>query len=174
MRWASGLSMEPDLAAATFEASAALRDCDSSEAALAPQLLFAFVSHHHDQRYAELPELLAAEFPGAVILGCSAQSVLAGAFEIEEQAGLALLGAELPDVELFPFEIGVDARGWPDVDELAGIVLLADPFTTDGETLVESVDRRYPDCVKVGGVASGDKCLAPMLSFPEAKCIGRA
>ena len=129
---------------------------------------FAFVSQHHEAQHDTLPDLLERLLPGAYVFGCSAQSILAGATEVEEQPGLALLAGKLPGVALHPFsfEAGdipaaeAPAENWHEHLGLAkertrGIVLLGDPFTGEPETTIHGLDLAFPGCTKVGGIASG-------------------
>lgn len=178
MRWGSSISDAEDFDAAIEGASDELRtQLDDAS----PDLLLAFVSPHHQQRWHELPAALREQFPGAVVLGCSAAGVIGDGRELEDQAGLALAGARLPGVELTPFHIpgerlpdaavepgetaspelvAEERARWCEAIGLADgpdphLLLIPDPFTWPGAELLTSLDRAFPTGVKVGGLASG-------------------
>jgi small ligand-binding sensory domain FIST len=161
VRWAAGVSEQPDTEAAFAEAATTVRDALSGAA---PDLALLFVSSCHtpsDERLLELArELLAS----ALLVGCSGRSVIGAGREIELRPGLALLAAQLPGVELRPIRLGEESARDFEVEERAEsadpdepaphLVLLADPFTCDAEALLRTLDARFPASVKIGGLAS--------------------
>jgi small ligand-binding sensory domain FIST len=98
-----------------------------------------------------------------VLLGCPGDGVIGSHEEVEGRSGLTLWGAAWPGAELTPFRLEVDEEdgepaltGWPDpVTDDAGFLVLADPFTTPGDTLLAGFSERYPHAPVVGGMASG-------------------
>jgi len=103
-----------------------------------------------------------------VTIGCSAAAVVGSHLELEEQAGLAVLAAHLPGVQLrrvhvvddelpaldgspAPWRdlVGVDPQLAPD------FVVLGDPFSLDHAKLLQGLDYGYPRSTIVGGLASG-------------------
>jgi small ligand-binding sensory domain FIST len=150
MRWSSAISERVPLASAVEECAAALR---AGLDGAAPELVLAFVSPHHAGAYAQLPSQIAAAFPGALLIGCSANGVIGDGREVEERGALSLTAASLPGVTLAPFhDDGGDPPSLPGAPQF---LLLADPFTCDAESLAERLDTAYPDSRKVGGLASG-------------------
>jgi small ligand-binding sensory domain FIST len=164
MRWAAHLSENRAAAAALTEA------CDAVDAQLsgAPaDLVFAFVSPQHADRYPRLPELLRARFPDAVLLGCSGGGVIGGGREAEQTWGLSVTAASLPGVGLVPFCLAPgeepapdDPKAWRERLELdpahqPGFVLLTDPFSHRAEPTLAGLDAAFPGAPKVGGLASG-------------------
>jgi small ligand-binding sensory domain FIST len=108
----------------------------------------------------------AALAPGALV-GCTCEGVIGGDREIEGEAGGAtLLAARLPGVTLRPFHVGYEEwQGLLDEEERLqqrvgtgeehrAQVLLGDPFTTPVDTLLPALDRVFPGCPTVGGMAS--------------------
>ena len=93
MRWLSGSSDSSGLQAAFTAAAASIV---TRLEGVGPDLVLAFVSSEHHARYGLLAELVAEAFPGALLLGCSAESVIGGGREIEERPGLSLTAALLP------------------------------------------------------------------------------
>jgi small ligand-binding sensory domain FIST len=165
MKWSSALSLRMDTSRAAGECVETLRrSLDGS----APDVLFAFPSGDHVGRDEQLAEVLHAAFPGALLVGCSAAGVIGGGHEAEGTTALSVTAAALPDVTLTP--IRVEPDGLPDLDESpaawrhrigAGeatedrsFVILADPFSTRIDELLQGLDYAYPGAPKVGGLAS--------------------
>jgi small ligand-binding sensory domain FIST len=165
MKWASALSLRLKLEEAVSEASAEIeRTLPSGEA----DLLVAFPSRGHLANCPRLPRLLQKEFPRALVLGCAGEGVIGGGHEAEGVTALSLLAARLPRVQIHPFRLGPEPL--PSLDEspeawrglvgqdsdAAGLafILLADPFTTDAETILAGLDYAYPLRPKIGGFAS--------------------
>lgn len=164
MRWTSTVSVKTDLAAAVAEATAALRQQLGS---CAPQLLLVFVAAEHGAGFDRLATLLKAEFPGALLFGCSGGGVIGGGREIERKPALVLSAAWLPGVRLTPVHLDNDQfpgpgdrAGWEELLQLPGdasgaLLLLADPFSCAVEALLRGLDRSFPELTKLGGLASG-------------------
>ncbi|MGQ0720131.1 MAG: FIST signal transduction protein [Candidatus Eiseniibacteriota bacterium] len=166
MKWASALSLRMDTDRAAGECIEALRrSLDGSP----PDVLFVFPSGDHAGRDGQLAAALHTAFPGALLVGCSAAGVIGGGHEAEDTTALSLTAAELPDVTLAP--IRVEPADLPDLDESpsawrdrigAGdataersFVILADPFSSRIDELLQGLDYAYPGSPKVGGLASG-------------------
>ena len=163
MRWASGLSENERAAAAVPEAAAAVT---SELHGARPDLVIAFASPHHRASYARLPELIARELPGALLVGCSAGGVIGAGHEVEEEPALSLTAAALPGVALFPTHLEQDdlpppdapASAWREAVEAGGspsFLVLADPMTVDAPALIAGLDAGWPRATKFGGLASG-------------------
>lgn len=172
MRWASSISDAEELTAAVEQAS------DELEAQLGEatcDLLLVFVTPQHRSRWHEIPSALRERFANAMVLGCSAAGVIGDGREIEQAPGLALAGARLPGVELTPFHLPaertpdpaepgddptIERASWNRALGLAEgpdphLLLFADPFTWSGPEALESLDRAYPQGIKIGGLCSG-------------------
>ncbi len=162
MRWAAGVSDVPEAEAAFEQAAEGVR---RGLGGAAPDLVLLFVSRHHGADEERILETAREAWPRALLLGCSAQSVIGAGREIEHRPGLSLTAARLPGVEVRPVRLGEDAASDPDPnawDEAAPgaarpahLVLLADPFTCDAEALLSLLDARLPGSVKIGALASG-------------------
>ena len=161
MRWASAISTAAEPARACFDAAAAIqRGLDGAGA----DLVLVFASHAHGDAWPELRDRLSEAFPGALLLGCSAQCVIGDGREVEEGPGLSLTAASLPGSALAPFHIdpgtlpegalGAELFGVP-ANSRPSFIVLADPFTTQTESLLQCLDASFPACVKIGGLASG-------------------
>jgi small ligand-binding sensory domain FIST len=165
MLWASAVAQEPALERAAAEAVARIQ---AGLDGAAPDLVAVFASQHHAASAAALAELLAGAFPRATLIGCSARSVLGAGRELEDGPGLALAAGVLPGARAHAFHLAPGAAPAPDASaadwhaalgvapaDAHGFVLIADPWSTDGEGLIRGLDAAYPAAVKVGGLASG-------------------
>ena len=168
MRWSSGVSTGTSLADAAARCVAEAVEGLGGEAA---DLVLVFASAHFRAEYGRVADLVRAGLPEpdrAVLIGCSAGGVIGAGREFENGPALAVAAASLPGVRLTRFH-AEDAR-LPDADagpdgwmDLIGVepaqdpqfVLLADPMTIRGESLLMGLDFAYPAAVKVGGLASG-------------------
>ena len=140
--------------------------CDQLSQALdnrRPDLLVAYFTPHHAGEVGVLRKKLLERLKPRVLMGCPAAGVIGGEVEVEEQAGLALWGASWPGSRLSAFRLELEEKdgepvlsGWP--EELpagTGFMVLADPYTTPGDTLLEGFAQRFPGAPVVGGMASG-------------------
>ena len=167
MKWTCALSTQTDLGDAFVEATAVLeQELESTRA----DLVVAFVSPHHEDKFRRLPEMLGARFTNAVQLGCTANGVVGGGREVEGSPALSVTAASLPGVDVLPFVVGPGdssdlleagtAFGRLSEDPEGGtphFVLLPDPFSCAVETLLGLLDRTFPSGIKIGGLASGGR-----------------
>lgn len=165
MKWASILDTNAALQTAIEQAS------DRLLAALGeqePNLLLVFVSEHHAASYDRVPELLAAEFEAAHVVGCSGAGIIASGGEIEDRPAIVLVGAVLPGVRIRGTHlesedvpaIYAEPTAWEQAVRLSAaqqpsFLLFTDPGSFDVETLLKGLDRVFPQTAKVGGIASG-------------------
>jgi small ligand-binding sensory domain FIST len=139
-----------------------------------PDLLIAFGSFHHRALFSDALEMLRDELRPAHTLGCTVESVLSGAQEVEQGPGLSVLALSLPGALVRPFHFEL-VDGPPSVwspgfirervslppDEGAlphrGILMLSDPFSTDTGRACAAIDEvAGPQGARIfGGVASG-------------------
>jgi small ligand-binding sensory domain FIST len=162
MRWASAVSEEPDPTAA---AEALLAATQATLGDAAPDLAFLFCSDAHAAAYEQVAWQLRDALPGALLVGCSARSVIGAGREVEGRAAVSLTLARLPGVTLCPMRVAGDGfprgvQSWCEHFELESepaphFVLLADPFSCDAESLVRQLDADFPDSTLIGGLASG-------------------
>ena len=97
MRWTSQISTSERLRDALEEVADAVCEELGNEQ---PQLVLIFVSGHHRADYADLPDMVRARFPDAVLLGCSGGGIIGAAREVEGSPALSLCAAVLPDVAI--------------------------------------------------------------------------
>jgi len=161
-RFASALSTEPDSALA--EEQVVGRLC-ADLAGARPDLLAAFVSHHHGGAIEALGPRLAEATGARIVLGCTGESIIGGDREIEQEPALSVWAAALPGCELRPWtatasmdpDREIHFAGMPDVRRPgeASILALADPFSFPMDRYLRRLNEDLPGVPVVGGMASG-------------------
>ncbi|MEL7504102.1 MAG: FIST N-terminal domain-containing protein [Cyanobacteria bacterium J06554_6] len=167
MKWASAISTRPSLELALQE----VVDRTLAELQASPDLAIIFISSTFASEYPRVLPLLKAPLKGTHILGGSGSGVvgMSGSgrpSEIEDEPALSLTLAHLPGVDLRSFHLSTDEL--PDLDsppsewtDIVGVtpqeqphfILIADPFSSGMNDLLQGLDFAYPDAVKVGGQA---------------------
>ncbi|MGB3786704.1 MAG: FIST N-terminal domain-containing protein [Phormidesmis sp.] len=166
MKWASAISTSVSLEMAVKEVTELAKE----QLGQSPDLAFVFVSVAFASEYERLMPLLQEYMPVAHIIGCSGSGVIGMdddfPSEIEEGPALSLMAAHLPNVNISSFHL--TAADLPDLDsppqtwvdligvnpaEQPGFVLMADPFSSGTNELLQGLDFAYPDATKVGGLA---------------------
>lgn len=169
MKWANALSTRPSLEAAVAEVVEQAQQILSAPADLG----LVFISSAFASEYSRLMPLLQEQLSLPVLIGCSGGGIIGmnpeqRARELEEQPALSLTLAYLPGVKVQAFHL--DADELPDLDsppdawiETIGVpagdrpqfILLADPFMSKINDLLQGLDFAYSSSAKVGGLASG-------------------
>ena len=176
MRWESSLSRQNDLDAALDECAASIGASLGDPAAA--DFAAVFASPRFTRQASALAAGAAARFPNAALIGCSAAGVIGSGREEEDQAALSVTAGVLPDVTVSTFHVRAEDLPSPDappdawsavvgapLDADPHFVVLAEPFSMDGEALLAGLDYAYPCAVKIGGLASGGNQLAPHALF---------
>lgn len=166
MKWASSISTLPSLDEAIQETTAAIQ---AQLGGLEPHMVVAFVSPIYGAS-STLSKRLRQIFPGARVFGNTAGGVAGGGREVEQDIGLSITAAHLPDVGIESCHVTSENMPEPDdpVEAWRAIVglepehqpaflLLPDPFSFDTPALLKGLDRAYPGAPKAGGVASGGR-----------------
>jgi len=131
-------------------------------------LAFLFFSPDHADSAELLVATIRERLRPAILLGCSAESVIGNAQEIEGRPALCLWVGHLPGATLTPFHLefvqvgdGVRVLGWPntlpEIEQAPSFLVLADPFTTPADTLLQDLETRYPGALAIGGMTSGGR-----------------
>ncbi|MBI3362626.1 MAG: FIST C-terminal domain-containing protein [Chloroflexi bacterium] len=132
-----------------------------------PDLVLAFLSGHSARTAREIAESLNAALDPRVLAACTAEGVIGHEEEIEREPAVAIVAARLPGVELAPFAIQADE--WRDVlggaeafrravaapEAVKMFILIADPFTSPMDEVLEAFNTHYPGVPVIGGMASG-------------------
>lgn len=170
LRFAHAVSTSADIAIAVDEIARQLRG------AAEPDLLMAFISAHHAEDVGQIGTALGRAIRPRLLLGTTAETVIAGGRELERTPAIAVLAAHLPGVDVRPFysdslehSAGHGEEGARAVRELIGAgpllrstILFADPFSTPLTRLLPLLnaarvqDRNgRPAGAVIGGMASG-------------------
>ncbi|MBX3415252.1 MAG: FIST C-terminal domain-containing protein [Pirellulales bacterium] len=163
LRCAAAVSTQADTASAIEEA------CERALAELQapPHLALVFVSPHHGPDFAPWAARLRARLGSAHVLGCTGETIVGGALELEERPALSVWLAHLPNVDVVPMHLtfertpeGGSIIGWPErLDgewpDDATLLLLAEPYSFPADVLLERLDEDRPGVQVIGGMASG-------------------
>ena len=87
---------------------AAIEAADEATAAFGdeiPNLVAVFVSIDYQDFADEVASTVAERFPGAAIIGCTAEGVIGGTRELESGPAVSVLAAFLPDTQVQPFGV---------------------------------------------------------------------
>lgn len=162
MQFATALSHKIDV-------DAAARDLvDEVRARLGPapiSLACLFFSEAYSEKVQQLSGALMKLMRPKLLLGCSGEGVIAGREELETGPAVALWVAVLPDVELEPFRLSFSSEldqfhmsAWPRTEMAQpSVLLLADPFTTPVQEMLDLFEERYPGVKAIGGLAGGGR-----------------
>ena len=129
-------------------------------------LAFVFFSPHHAESAESLVSIVQQQLHPRVLLGCSAESVIGGAQEVEGQPALCLWAANFPKTTVTPFHLrfaqaedGFRVTGWPEEMPAPAtnpsFVIIGEPFTTPIDALLQVLGERHPRGPAIGGMASG-------------------
>ena len=149
-----GADWRPALASAVTQA---LQPLDGE----APDLVVTFASAAYQEDFSELLEEVLQVTRATEHAGCSASAVIAGDRELESDAGVAVLALRLPRGALLsvrhvsPDQVNDSGLAGLSPAACNGALVLADPFTTDIDALVSTLEREYPGAPIVGGLATG-------------------
>jgi small ligand-binding sensory domain FIST len=170
MQWVSALSTRPSLESALREV---IEQADRLLEGPA-DLGLIFISSAFASEYSRLMPLLKELLPIPALIGCGAGGVIGTnrrgmTEEVEGSPAISLSLARLPGVTVRTFH--VEAEELPDLDsppdtwvDLLGVpaqeepqfIILADPFSSKINDLLQGLDYAYPGAPKVGGLAGGD------------------
>jgi small ligand-binding sensory domain FIST len=164
MRFASALTTEVGVQ----NVSRALIDQITSQMnGLKIDLILAFLSPHFRAVAQNLVDSLRADLEPGLLLGCTAEGVIGRQQEIERASAVTLIAAHLPGVQLTPFSL--QSMNWENflsdpsqvrrtvgaLDNTKLLMLLADPFTTPMDMVLDAFNNFYPGLPMIGGMASG-------------------
>lgn len=116
----------------------------------------------------ELLELVRLYAQVPLLVGCSSQTLVNGANELEDKQGLVLGLFHFPETRLqavhftqSDVEAAEDPSYWPQITRVSsttnqGWLVFIDPFNLNSESWLETWNAAYPNRPVVGGLASGD------------------
>jgi small ligand-binding sensory domain FIST len=166
MLFASAITTERDVG----EASCILADQIEAQMGGHPlDLALVFLSPHFRVVVADLAAKLRASLNPRLLIGCTAEGVIGREQEVEREPAITLVAAHMPSVELAPFTL--QSMDWgrtlseaavlhhtvaaPNATKL--FMILADPFTTPMDAVLEAFNAYYPALPIIGGMASGSQ-----------------
>lgn len=133
----------------------------------------------------EVLEIIRIDGRVACVAGCSANGLVSGGREIEEEAGLSLTlfaipgaifhGFHLPETELHDRPTPADLRAHlPSSirDTVNGFFAFADPFELRGEQWLQAWNQAFPGKPLIGGLAMGRPQEPASLVFLDGKVFG--
>lgn len=177
VRAGSGLGVGPDWRPALH---VALDDALAPLNGEAPDVLFLFVSAAYGEDFADVLAAASQRSGAREIAGCSASGIIAIEREVEDEAGITALALRLPPGALLsvitvPEDHPVSAKtlGMA-TDRCKGLIVLADPFTSDAMALVETLEHEYPGVPIVGGMATGEAGVRATSLFHGTKVTSGA
>ena len=127
-----------------------------------------FISPGYFAHAASILEICRLHARVPLLIGCSSQSLIAGAQELEDTDGIVLGLYHLPGAELTPcrftqeqVEESTSAAYWHgetslNGEQVNGWLVFADPVSLDSDTWLQQWNDAYPGKPIVGGLASGD------------------
>ena len=130
-------------------------------------IVMVFLSPHFRLDAPNLARSLRASLKPQALLGSTAEGVIGRDEEIEREPAITLVAARLPGVELAPFSL--QASNWEDLlndsdafrqivgapDATRLFMMVADPFTTPMDAVLDAFNNYYTDLPLIGGLASG-------------------
>ena len=159
MRIGAALSTDPDPAKAT---EAAVEEARSRLGGAEVSLALVVASRHHAPSAEVVAEAVRVKAGPERVIGCVAETVVAGDREVEGGPAVAVWLASLPKpVETFHMEFVRTSEGGVFGGyrfEEAGpgpCLLIGDPFSFPTDLLLGHVNERVPGTVVMGGMASG-------------------
>lgn len=163
LRFAAALSTLSDARQAAAEA------CQRAGQSLAApvSLAMVFVSPHHAGELEAIGGEVRERLSPGCLLGCTGESIVGNAQEVEEAPAIALWLATLPGVSITPMHLnfektpeGPTVVGWPDdLPDVwpadAALLLFCEPFSFPADWLLERLNEDRPGTAVIGGMASG-------------------
>ena len=164
MQFASAITTEQDVDSA---AAALTNDIHAQVDISALDLTMAFFSDYAAVAPSGADRLNTTLNP-RVLIGCTSEGVIGKAEEIEHRPAISLVAARLPGLSLLPFALSSD--DWDALEDAAGfraligaptdtrlIVMLADPFSTPVDQVLDAFNTYYAGIPVIGGMASGSQ-----------------
>ena len=177
MKFSASVSLETSTDAAATEAvRAALDELDGQRADVA----FLFVSQHHSARSERALEIVSETLGARHIVGCTAESVLAGEHEHLDRPAISLFAASLPGVEIESLEIEApstvpsdpaDGATSPLPTDTRTLIVLGDPFTFPVDAFLRDVEKLERPPQVVGGMASAARAPGQNRLFLGTRCL---
>jgi small ligand-binding sensory domain FIST len=128
-------------------------------AGMTADLAVVFASMHHAEILGKVGSELTARGLGRHVIGCTGETIIGEAREVEGEPALSAWAIRLPEAELKPIRIDEGVDG---LDALSGftagpdsILLLGDPFSFTPDPWLQKLNALAPGLRVMGGMASG-------------------
>lgn len=163
MRFAAALSTLSASDQAVDEVCAATL----AELGATPDLAVLFVSREHLPHCAAIVATVQRRTGARALIGCSGESIVGTAREIEDAPAISLWLASLPGARVEPLRLGFERTaeggafvGWPEdlparLPESSALLLLGEPFSFPADVFLERFNEEQPRVAVLGGMASG-------------------
>jgi small ligand-binding sensory domain FIST len=131
-----------------------------------PDFSFLFVSQDHAKVFAQLASRICEATGTKLLIGCTGETVIGGSEEIESGPALSIWSAVVPDAKVESFSVrferttdGIISTGLPaipdDGTDLRAVFMLAEPFSSAPQTVIDHFDAESAGVPIHGGMASG-------------------
>lgn len=132
-----------------------------------PDLVVVFVSSAWADDFSPLIANLRAATCAATIVGCSTNGAMANGCEVEAAPAISMLAGWLPGARIRPVRLSQehlamlgspdDWAPWSDLDsdDVRSWLIFSEPFRFDVQTLLDSLNARFPGVPVAGGLTSG-------------------
>ena len=158
MGFAAGLSEHPLPTQATGEVVGQVLDALGPDAG-PPDLALLFVTAAHVGAVEDIAAAVRSTLAPGTLLGCTAESVVGGAREVEQRPAVTLWAGHTGPVTPFHARVVPTSDGnalvdWPEVDDPQAVLVLADPFTFPTDDVLRHEAGNRPGLRIMGGLAS--------------------
>lgn len=149
------------------------------DATTAPDLLIVFVSPIWERSFPQLIAALRRNTEAKHLIGCSAAGVIANDICHESVPGISVIGFWLPDAILTTRYMPANQDGpvaWPFADalwpdETNGVIMFADPYRTDAQSILVGLREIAPNVPFVGALASTIRPDRRTWIFHDDTCV---
>lgn len=132
-----------------------------------PDVAFLFVTRHLIGKLAPLGQHIRQSTGTKHLLACTAEFIAGGSEEIEDCPGISLWAGALPGAEITPFHVafektadGLLCTGMPEelpAEDTRAVFMLADPFSTAIDVVIDRLEESFPGVPLLGGNASAGR-----------------
>jgi small ligand-binding sensory domain FIST len=131
------------------------------------ELAYVFAAGYAAEDIDRLLPDIRSQLSAEAVIGCTCESAIGGALELESQSAISIWAASLPNASLQTFRLdyqrtpdGGVFTGWPDQLQNGWpgnckLLLLGDPFSFPADVLVHQLNEDRPDVEVIGGMCSG-------------------
>jgi small ligand-binding sensory domain FIST len=140
-----------------------LEQLDEKLAGDTADLTLIFASMHHADELGRISAAFLEQTRTRHILGCTGESIVGDAREVEGSSALSVWSISLPGVSILPLRLGEPGESgipWSaDIEnpDRSALLLLGDPFSFRTDDFLRQVDKEIRGLRVIGGMASGSQ-----------------